>query len=272
MKTRTKFAHGTPSSLAGSPGAGPVLRLTGVRKTYGSPGVAVTALAGVNLTIPRRTFTAVMGPSGSGKSTLLQCAAGLDQPSNGSVAIDGIEITGLSETSRTMLRRRRVGFIFQQFNLLPTLTVLQNVSLPMRLVRQRVDDKRCREMLDRVGLADRAGHRPAELSGGQQQRAAIARALVARPSIVFADEPTGALDSRSATAVLDLLREAVDRFEQTLVMVTHDPTAASRADTVLFMSDGQLVDHLTRPTADSVAERMAGLGAGNGTTSLQQGA
>lgn len=237
-----------------------VLRLVDVRKTYGSPAAEVAALDGVTLAIPRGSFTAVMGPSGSGKTTLLQCAAGLDQPSGGTVLIDGVELTGMNETARTKFRRGRVGFIFQQLNLLPTLTVLENVALPLRMVGRRVDERRCREILDRVGIADRAAHRPGEMSGGQQQRAAIARALITQPSIVFADEPTGALDSRSAAVVLQLLRESVDNFAQTLVMVTHDPQAAAYADTVIFLRDGRLVDKLHHPTADAVAERMTNFG------------
>ena len=268
MRRRTKTAGSAPQQRPGSREPEAALRLIGVRKTYGDPGVGVTALDGVTLTLARGTFTAVMGPSGSGKSTLLQCAAGLDQPSDGTIFIDDIELNQKSETARTKLRRGRVGFIFQQFNLLPTLTVLQNVTLPVRLLGQRVDERSARAMLDRVGLGDHMDRRPGELSGGQQQRVAIARALITQPSVVFADEPTGALDSRSAAVVLDLLREAVDDFDQTLVMVTHDPTAASYADTVLFMSDGRLVDELAQPTSDAVADRMTRLGddAGRGSS------
>lgn len=260
MRSRSRTPQDDLSQRPQSTGCEAALRLVDVRKIYGDPDVGVAALDGVTLALPRGTFTAVMGPSGSGKSTLLQCAAGLDQPSEGTIFIDGIEVTQASEAARTKFRRGRVGFIFQQFNLLPTLTVLQNVTLPMRLVGKRIDEQRCRAILDRVGLGDRIDHRPGELSGGQQQRVAIARALATEPSVVFADEPTGALDSRSATIVLDLLREAVDEFEQTLVMVTHDPRAASYADMVVFMSDGRLVGELAHPTVDAVAERMARLG------------
>lgn len=272
MKTRTGSMTDASPQRSGTSGPEAVLQLHGVRKTYEGPGVGVTALDGVTLAIARGTFTAVMGPSGSGKTTLLQCAAGLDQPSEGTVVIDDVEVTDMSEAARTKFRRGRVGFIFQQFNLLPTLTVLQNVTLPMRLDGQRVDEQRCREMLDGVGLRDRVDHRPGELSGGQQQRAAIARALATRPSIIFADEPSGALDSRSATTVLELLREAVDEFTQTIVMVTHDPQAAAYADTVVFMRDGQLVDELAHPTADAVAERMTTLGDASDAAARRQGA
>ena len=239
---------------------GAALQLVGVRKQYGDPGVGVTALDGVTLSLAPRTFTAVMGPSGSGKSTLLQCAAGLDQPSGGQVFIDGTQLSHANETARTKFRRQRVGFVFQQFNLLPTLTVWQNVTLPLLLMGRQVDQKRCRAIVDRVGLGGRVDHRPAELSGGQQQRVAIARALATEPSVIFADEPTGALDSRSAIDVLELLREAVDEFGQTVVMVTHDPNAASRADTVIFLADGRLVGRLAHPTAEAVADRMTQLG------------
>lgn len=258
MKPRT-LQNRNDASLP--PDSGAVLQLSGVQKIYEGRNVGVTALDGVDLAIASRSFTAIMGPSGSGKSTLLQCAAGLDRPTSGKVVIDSVDVTTMGEAARTKFRRSRVGFIFQQFNLLPTLTVLQNVTLPMRLSGQRINEQRCREILTRVGLADRIHHRPGELSGGQQQRAAVARALVTRPSIIFADEPTGALDSSSAAVVLGLLREAADTFEQTLVMVTHDPRAAAYADTVLFMSDGKLVDTLMSPTPDAVAERMTKLGA-----------
>ncbi|GAA3441529.1 ABC transporter ATP-binding protein [Planomonospora venezuelensis] len=236
------------------------LRLDDVRKVHGAGPTAVTALDGITLALPPGTFTAVMGPSGSGKSTLLQCAAGLDRPTGGSVVVDGVELAGHDEAARTRLRRQRIGFVFQQFNLLPTLTVLQNVLLPLRLAGEKADPGHAVAVLERVGLAGRLGHRPAELSGGQQQRVAIARALVTRPSVIFADEPTGALDTRSARDVLNLLAESVRDHGQTVVMVTHDPVAAAYADSVLFLADGRIVGHLPEPTADAVAERMAGLG------------
>jgi putative ABC transport system ATP-binding protein len=236
------------------------LRLVSVRKVYGSTENSVTALDGVSVTLPSGTFTAVMGPSGSGKSTLLQCAAGLDQPTDGQVFVNGAEMTGGSEAALTKFRRERIGFIFQHFNLLPTLTALQNVTLPLRLAGRKIDRKHCKSVLERVGLGDRLDHRPAELSGGQQQRVTIARALVTNPSLIFADEPTGALDTRSARDILALLQEAVRVFGQTVVMVTHDPVAASYADSVLFLADGRVVGQLANPTAEAVAERMTHLG------------
>ncbi|WP_030166795.1 ABC transporter ATP-binding protein [Spirillospora albida] len=235
------------------------LRLDGVRKVYGAEGNRVVALDGVSLSLAAGSFTAVMGPSGSGKSTLLQCAAGLDRPTGGRVFVDGAELAGDSEAALTRFRRERIGFVFQQFNLLPTLTVLENVTLPLRLAGKRVDRAGAARILARVGLGDRLGNLPAELSGGQQQRVAIARALVTRPEILFADEPTGALDTRSARDVLGLLRESVREFGRTVVMVTHDPVAASGADSVVFLADGRIVGHLPAPTAEAVAERMTHL-------------
>jgi putative ABC transport system ATP-binding protein len=232
------------------------LRLVKVTKTYGAGDGAVTALDGVTLGLARGTFTAVMGPSGSGKSTLLQCAAGLDRPDSGIVRVDGRELTGGSEAELTRFRRGRIGFVFQQYNLLETLTVAQNTVLPLKLAGRRVDRGRAREILTAVGLGDRLGHRPDQLSGGQRQRVAIARALVTEPRVIFADEPTGALDTRSAREVLTLLRQAVRVHGRTVVMVTHDPVAASYADSVLFLADGRL----QAPTADAVAERLAHLG------------
>jgi len=234
------------------------LRLVSVGKVYGTPDNPVRALDAVTLSVPSGTFTAVMGPSGSGKTTLLQVAAGLDEPTGGDVFVAGVQLRG-SETRLTELRRDLVGFVFQQFNLLPALSVLQNVLLPLRLAGRRVDTADAERILERVGLADRLDHRPAELSGGQQQRVAIARALVMNPTAIFADEPTGALDSRSAAEVLALLQEAVRDFGQTVVMVTHDPIAAAHADSVLFLADGRIVGRLANPTAEAVAERMTHL-------------
>ncbi|NGN69242.1 ABC transporter ATP-binding protein [Streptomyces sp. A7024] len=242
------------------PAGGEALRLVKVTKSYGEADSAVTALDGVTLSLPAGTFTAVMGPSGSGKSTLLQCAAGLDRPDNGIVMVDGTEMTGGTEAELTKFRRGRIGFVFQQYNLLPTLNVLQNTVLPLKLAGRRVNRAHAREVLQRVGLGDRVSHRPDQLSGGQRQRVAIARALVTEPSVVFADEPTGALDTRSAREVLRLLQEAVRVHGRTVVMVTHDPVAASYADSVLFLADGRLAGRMDRPTADAVAERMAHLG------------
>ncbi|MFE1838923.1 ABC transporter ATP-binding protein [Streptomyces sviceus] len=239
--------------------AAEALRLVKVSRTYGTDDSAVTALDGVTLSLARGTFTAVMGPSGSGKSTLLQCAAGLDRPDSGIVRVDGTELTG-GEAELTRFRRGRVGFVFQQYNLLETLTVAQNTVLPLKLAGRRVDRRRVREVLTAVGLGDRLGHRPDQLSGGQRQRVAIARALVADPRVIFADEPTGALDTRSARDVLRLLQEAVRVHGRTVVMVTHDPVAASYADSVLFLADGRLAGRMDAPTPDAVAERLAHLG------------
>jgi putative ABC transport system ATP-binding protein len=246
-----------------APAESPV-RLASVRKTYGRGGSAVTALAGVTVDFPAGSFTAVMGPSGSGKSTLLHCAAGLDAPTSGEVTLAGTPLAGLDETQLTVLRRDRVAFVFQSFNLMPALDVWQNVTLPDLLAGRRTDKKWVTEVIERVGLRDRLRHRPGELSGGQQQRVAIARALAARPAVTFADEPTGALDTRTAAEVLGLMRHLADAG-QTIVMVTHDPVAASYADNVLFLVDGRVVDHLARPTAAAVAARLAGLGAATTT-------
>jgi putative ABC transport system ATP-binding protein len=221
--------------------------------------LTVTALHDVTLAFPRGTFTAVMGPSGSGKSTLLQCAAGLDRPTSGSVTMSGTELTTLSETRLTLLRRERIGFVFQAFNLLPSLTAEQNVALPLRLAGRRVPKVRIREVLQQVGLADRARHRPTELSGGQQQRVALARALVTRPEVLFGDEPTGALDSQTGREVLTLLRAMVDREGQTVVMVTHDPVAASYADRVVFLVDGRVNGELVGAGTSDIATHMATL-------------
>ena len=232
-----------------------------VSKVYGKGRGAVAALREVSISLPKGGFTAVMGPSGSGKSTFLHCAAGLDRPTSGSVRLGGTPLGGMSETELTRLRRERIGFVFQAFNLVPSLTVTQNVTLPLRLAGARIDKDWVTRILSRVGLTDRAGHRPAQLSGGQQQRVAIARALVTRPEVVFSDEPTGALDTMTGREVLTLLRESVDQLGQTVVMVTHDPVAASYADTVLILADGQIVDTLTAASADQIAHKMTRLGA-----------
>jgi putative ABC transport system ATP-binding protein len=232
------------------------IRLGSVTRRYGSGGTSVTALDEVSLAFPRGTFTAVMGPSGSGKSTLLQCAAGLDRPTTGSVTVGDTELTGLSETKLTLLRRERIGFVFQAFNLLPSLTAEQNVALPLRLAGRRPKKAQVREVLEQVGLGDRARHRPTEMSGGQQQRVALARALITRPEVLFGDEPTGALDSRTGREVLTLLRGMVERDGQTIIMVTHDPVAASYADRVVFLADGRVNDELVGASAEDIAARM----------------
>jgi putative ABC transport system ATP-binding protein len=234
----------------------PAVALERVTKTY--PG-GVRALNEVSLTVERGTFVALMGPSGSGKSTLMHCAAGLDTPTSGSVSIDGTEIGGLGETRRTELRRERVGFVFQSYNLVPSLSVEDNVTLPLRLAGKAPDRDWLRLLVERVGLTGQLARRPGELSGGQQQRAAIARALVGKPAVVFGDEPTGALDLRTAREVLDLLRDVVDGLGQTVVMVTHDPAAAARADRALVMADGRVVDALEAPTAADLAHRITRL-------------
>ncbi|MFD7903936.1 ABC transporter ATP-binding protein [Kitasatospora sp. NPDC057904] len=236
-----------------------VLRLEQLHRTYGTGPEAVHALRGVDVEFARGTFTAVMGPSGSGKSTLLQCAAGLDRPDTGRVTLDGTDLATLTETRLTVLRREKLGFVFQAFNLVGSLTAEQNVGLPLRLAGRRPDRAQVHRALDQVGLGQRTGHLPSQLSGGQQQRVAIARALIARPQVLFADEPTGALDSSSSRDVLALLRDLVDREGQSTVMVTHDPVAASYADRVLFLADGRLADDLARPSAQQVAERMTAL-------------
>ena len=236
-------------------------RAVDVWKTYGSGDAAVTALRGVSVQLERGRFTAIMGPSGSGKSTLMHCLAGLDTVTKGEVLIGDTKLNGLSDRGLTKLRRDKVGFIFQQFNLLPTLTALENITLPLAIAGRKPDAEWLAEVVDTVGLADRLTHRPSELSGGQQQRVACARALAARPDVIFADEPTGNLDSRSGAELLGLLRRSVDNFSQTIVMVTHDPTAAAYADRVVFLADGQLVDELVDPTAATVLERMKHLDA-----------
>jgi putative ABC transport system ATP-binding protein len=234
--------------------------LSGVHKRYGKGDGAVVALRDVSLAFDIGSFTAVMGASGSGKSTFLHVAAGLDSPTEGSASLGGVELSGLSQTALTVLRRERVGFVFQAFNLMPSLTVAQNISLPVRLGKGRVDRDWMREIVERTGLGDRLKHRPAQLSGGQQQRVAIARALVTRPDVLFADEPTGALDTTTGREVLELMRQVVDEAAQTVVMVTHDPIAAAHADRVVFLADGEVAGFLDSPTPGRVADRMTQLG------------
>jgi putative ABC transport system ATP-binding protein len=233
---------------------------TDLVKTFGSGETVVRALDAVSVGFPVGEFTAVMGPSGSGKSTLLHCLAGLDSPDSGSVLIGDTNITELKEADLTRLRRDRVGFVFQAFNLLPMLTAAENIELPLRLAGREPDRAWLDTVIDAVGLRPRLTHRPAELSGGQQQRVAGARALAGRPDVVFADEPTGNLDSRSGGELLGFLQRSVREFGQTIVMVTHDPVAAGYADRVVFLGDGQIVDEMAAPTADRVLDRLKDLG------------
>lgn len=235
---------------------GLALRVRGLSCVYPSEGGPVHALRGVDLDIPRGSFTAIMGPSGSGKTTLLHCAAGLQRPTAGQVALAGRDLGGLDESALAEFRRRELGFVFQSFNLLAALTAVENVELPLRLDGRRADRATTTALLDQVGLGQRSHHRPDQLSGGQRQRVAVARALVTNPAVVFADEPTGALDLHSAREVLTLLRSLADSG-QTIVMVTHDPSAAAYSDQVLYLADGQLVDRVANPSARDVAARMA---------------
>jgi putative ABC transport system ATP-binding protein len=248
-----------PTRPIAVPSEPPALLLDGVTKTYRSKAGAVEALRGVTYHFQQGSFTAVMGPSGSGKSTLLQCAAGLDQPTTGTVLLGGIGLQGLGEVALTKLRREQMGFVFQAYNLLPSLTVYDNIALPLRLTGRRPRHQDIQQVLDQVGLSDKAKRRPAELSGGQQQRVAIARALITRPAVFFADEPTGALDSSTSRQILGLLREATDRAGQTVVMVTHDPVAAAYASRVLFLSDGLVAGSLDHGNPAQIAAAMSEL-------------
>ncbi|MDF2741490.1 MAG: peptide transporter ATP-binding protein [Actinomycetia bacterium] len=229
-------------------------------KVYGSGDTAVIALDEVTVDLPTGRFTAVMGPSGSGKSTLLHCLAGLDRLTEGQNLLGEVDLGALSDKELTLLRRARIGFVFQAFNLVPTLTAGENIALPLTLAGRGPDPEWLDEVIATVDLRDRLGHRPSELSGGQQQRVAVARALVSRPEVIFADEPTGNLDSRSGAEILDFLRRAVDETGQTVVMVTHDPGAAAHADSVVFLADGRIVDHMADPTAGRVLDTIKRLG------------
>lgn len=233
----------------------------GLVKIYGRGEAEVHALDGVDVDFGRGRFTAILGPSGSGKSTLMHCMAALDTPTQGSVTIDGVEVAGLKDKALTELRRQRVGFVFQSYNLVPTLSARENITLPMDIAGTKVDQTWFDTVVDTVGLRDRLHHRPNELSGGQQQRVACARALASRPAIVFADEPTGNLDSRAGAEILGFLRRSVDEFGQSIVIVTHDPVAAGYADRALFLADGKIVDEMHEPTADAVLDRMKGFDA-----------
>lgn len=249
------------AAAAGTTLAAPAVSARDLVKTYGTGDAAVHALRRVSIDIPAREFTAIMGPSGSGKSTLMHVLAGLDVPDAGQVRVGQIQVTGLKDKALTRLRRDRIGFIFQQFNLIPTLSAEENILLPLQLAGRRADKNWLKIVIGAVGLGQRLRHRPAELSGGQQQRVAIARALVARPEVIFADEPTGALDSRTGAEVLALLRRCVDEFGQTIVMVTHDPVSAAHADGVVFLDDGQIVSTVRDPSADGVLAVMKSISA-----------
>ncbi len=254
----------TSAEAAPSATATIAARTDGLTKVYGKGDAQVVALGGVSVDIYAHEFTAVMGPSGSGKSTLMHCAAGLDAATSGQVFIGGTELTSLKEKELTALRRDKIGFIFQAFNLIPTLTALENILLPLSIAGRKPDQAWFDTIIDTVGLRERLGHRPNELSGGQMQRVACARALASRPEIIFADEPTGNLDSRASREILGFLRRSVTEFGQTIVMVTHDPVAASYTDRVLFLADGQVVDEMRSPTAERVLERITGLDSAKG--------
>jgi putative ABC transport system ATP-binding protein len=251
-----QFPDAAPESGNNGGPRGPVVKGSGIVRRYGQGGTVVDALRGVSVDIAQGRLTAVMGPSGSGKSTLMHILAGLDRPTSGEVSVAGVEITSLDDTELTKLRRDHIGFIFQFFNLLPMLTAAENIVLPLKLAGGRPDPEWLRELIEKVGLGDRLAHRPAELSGGQQQRVAVARALMSRPSVMFADEPTGNLDSTTGGEILALLRESVDSLGQTTVMVTHDAHAAAIADRVLFLADGRIVRDVGRSTAHEILETL----------------
>ena len=252
----TTLDQATPEGITHPSNAAPVVRGHEISKRFGEGDAAVDALRGVSVDFARGSFTAIMGPSGSGKSTLMHILAGLDTASTGWVEIDGTRLDELNDRQLTMLRRREVGFIFQSYNLLPVLNAEQNIVLPVRIGGDEVDESWLEMLVDTVGLRDRRTHRPSELSGGQAQRVAVARALMTRPAVIFADEPTGNLDSNASRDVLDLLRRAVDEFGQTIVMVTHDASAAAIADSVLFLADGQIVDRHERPTQEWILDHL----------------
>jgi putative ABC transport system ATP-binding protein len=241
--------------------AAPAAHSVDLRKTYGTGPATVHALAGVNVIFERGRFTAVMGPSGSGKSTLMHCMAGLDRPTSGQAFVGGLDIGTLDDAGLTRLRRDRIGFVFQSFNLVPTLTAAENITLPAALAGKKVDRAWLDHLVGQLGIGERLAHRPRELSGGQQQRVACARALISQPDLIFADEPTGNLDSNASADLLAFLRRSVQELGQSIVMVTHDPRGAAYADRVVFLDDGTVVDDLERPSADSILERMRMLGA-----------
>jgi putative ABC transport system ATP-binding protein len=256
----TELLTGPRDGERNAPGAGPVIaEVRDVSKVYGRGDAAVRALDGATLDILDGQFTAIMGPSGSGKSTLMHCLAGLDTIDAGQVVLAGTDIATLSERDRTLLRRQRIGFVFQSFNLVPSLSAEENITLPLMLAGRRPDPTWFRQLVELLGLGQRLRHRPSQLSGGQQQRVAAARALIAQPDIVFADEPTGNLDSKHGHALLGFLQHATRELGQTIVMVTHDPAAAAYADRVVFLADGRVVDEVAGPTVETILGRMAGL-------------
>ena len=248
----TATAHAPSSTIAS--------RAVDVMKIYGTGDTAVHALDGVTVDFVKSQFAAIMGPSGSGKSTLLHCLAGLDRVTSGQVFLGDLEISNANEKHLTLVRRDRIGFVFQAYNLVPTLDAEENITLPLALAGHKADPEWLKQVIDTVNLGDRINHRPNELSGGQQQRVAVARALVSKPDVIFADEPTGNLDSKAGAEILRFLRHAVSEFGQTVVMVTHDPLAASYADRVVFLADGRIVEELAQPTVDSIIDRMKTLG------------
>lgn len=237
-----------------------VARITNASKIYGEGDTEVRALDDVTESFQKGVFTAIMGPSGSGKSTLLQCIAGLDRLTAGRVSIGNIDITNIKDKELTLLRRQKIGFIFQSFNLIPTLSAEENILLPLSIAKQKHDEAYYNSLVETLGIADRLDHVPAELSGGQQQRVAAARALVARPDIIFADEPSGNLDSKSGAALLSFLKKATREYDQAIVMVTHDPNVASYADRIIFLDDGKVVDEMTKPTAAKILDKLKKLG------------
>ncbi len=262
-ETSTPTETGTDTLPHGRHMAGPddaVATARGLRKIYGTGDAAVHALDGIDIDFARGEFAAIMGPSGSGKSTLMHCMAALDTPTSGTVVVDGVDVSTLNDKALTRLRRDRIGFVFQSFNLVPTLTAAENITLPQDIAGRKVDSDWYDTVVSILGLGPRLSHRPNELSGGQQQRVAAARALIGRPAIVFADEPTGNLDSKSSAEVLGFLRRSVDEFGQSIVMVTHEPSAAAYADRVVFLADGVFVDQMRSPTAESVLDRMKTMG------------
>ncbi len=252
-------------AVSSVPGAATAVAIArDLTKVYGRGEAEVRALNGVSVDLHRGQFTAILGPSGSGKSTLMHCLAALDTPTSGTVIIDGVTVQGLRDQALTTLRRERIGFVFQSFNLVPTLTARENITLPLDIAGKKIDQAWFDEIIDTVGLRDRLGHRPSQLSGGQQQRVACARALAAKPAIVFADEPTGNLDSRASAEILGFLRTGVDKFQQSMVIVTHDPVAAGYADRALFLNDGKIVAELAEPSAEAVLDYMKNLEGGTG--------